>query len=47
MIKIIGAVLLVSTILAFVFALLNGAKGDVTFRIINFEDTLLLLLLFH
>lgn len=40
MIKIIGAVLLVSTILAFVFALLNGAKGDVTFRIINFEDTL-------
>ena len=40
MIKVIGAILLVSTMLAFVLALLNGAKGDVEFRIFNFDDAL-------
>ena len=40
MIKVIGAVLLVSTVLAFVLALLNGAKGDVEYRIFNLNDPL-------
>lgn len=40
MIKVIGSVLLVSTILAFVLALLNGPQGDVPMRIVNFEDAL-------
>ena len=40
MIKIIGAVLLVSTVLAFVLALLNGAKGDIEYRIFNLDEAL-------
>ncbi len=40
MIKVIGSVLLVSTILAFVLALINGPQGDVPMRIVNFEDAL-------
>jgi len=40
MIKVIGAILLVSTVLAFVLAILNGAKGNVEFRVFNFDDAL-------
>lgn len=40
MIKVIGAILLLSTILAFVLALLNGAKGDIEFRVFNLSDAL-------
>lgn len=40
MIKVIGAILLISTILAFVLALLNGAKGDIEFRVFNLNDAL-------
>ena len=40
MIKVIGAILLLSTILAFVLALLNGAKGDIEFRVFNLNDAL-------
>tara|TARA_B100000674_G_scaffold496220_1_gene525786 strand:+ start:241 stop:1599 length:1359 start_codon:yes stop_codon:yes gene_type:complete len=40
MIKIIGAVLLVSTVLAFVLALLNGSKGDIEYRIFNLDEAL-------
>lgn len=40
MIKVIGAILLISTLLAFVLALLKGPQGDVPMRIMNFEDAL-------
>lgn len=40
MIKVIGAVLLTSTLLAFLLALLKGPAGDVPMRIMNFEDAL-------
>jgi Mn2+/Fe2+ NRAMP family transporter len=40
MIKVIGAILLISTVLAFILALLNGAKGDVEFRVVNLEEAL-------
>ena len=39
-IKVIGAVLLTSTLLSFVLALLKGPAGDVPMRIVNFEDAL-------
>lgn len=40
MIKVIGAILLVSTVLAFVLALLNGSKGDVEFHVFNLDEVL-------
>ena len=40
MIKVIGAILLISTVLAFVLALLNGSKGDVEFRVFNLDEAL-------
>ena len=40
MIKVIGAILLVSTVLAFILAILNGSKGDVEYRIFNLDDAI-------
>ncbi len=40
MIKVIGAILLISTVLAFVLALLNGANGEVEFRAFNLDEAL-------
>ncbi len=40
MIKVIGAVLLVSTVLAFLLALLNGPNGSAEFQMFNFDDSL-------